>query len=159
MDVSSFLEERRATIVGAAAESLSSRNLAHYRALGPEETFRRLQRLFDLVVEGARTHQLLRILEFAQEIGRERFGAGFDFVEVQAAFSTVEEEIWRAILGGYPQAEQGHALGLVATLLGAAKDRLSSTYLSLATRTNVKSLDLQKLFSGTQNTGGGEGVR
>ena len=159
MDVATFLDERKTDIVGAAVDSLSGRGLTHYRALGPEETSRRLLRLFDLVVDGVRTRQLLSILEFAQGIGRERFDSGFEFVELQAAFSTLEQAIWRAILEGAPAADQGQALGLVATLLGAAKDRLASTYLSLATRTHVGSLDLQSLFRGTQNTGGGEGAR
>ena len=159
MDVASFLEERRTTIIEAALGSLSGRSLAHYRALGPEETQQRLERLFGHVVDGVRTKQLVAILEFAQATGRERFETGFEFIEVQAAFSTVEEQLWKAILSELPLEEQGHALGLVATLLGAAKDRLASTYLSLATRTNVTSLDMQSLFRGTQNTGGGEGVR
>jgi hypothetical protein len=67
----------------------------------------------------------------------------------------VEEAVWRAMLAAYPQTELGHALGLVATLFGAAKDRLASTYLSLATQKHVPSLDLRGLFTGTQNTGGG----
>lgn len=159
MDAATFLEERRTAIVDAAVESLSGRSLTHYRPLGEGETARRLLRLFDLVVDGVRQRQLVSILGFAEGIGRERFDSGFEFVEVQAAFSAVEEAIWRAILEGMPAADQGHALGLIATLLGAAKDRLASTYLSLATRTNVASLDLQSLFRGTQNTGGGEGVR
>jgi hypothetical protein len=47
------------------------------------------------------------------------------------------------------------ALGIVATILGAAKDKLASTYLSRATEKHVPSLDLAALFRGTQNTGGG----
>jgi hypothetical protein len=44
---------------------------------------------------------------------------------------------------------------VVATILGAAKDRLATTYLSRATETHVPTLDLTALFRGTQNTGGG----
>jgi urease accessory protein UreF len=113
--------------------------------------------LFDHVVEGAQTRDLVPILGYAEQIGKQRYESGFEFIEVQSAFNLLEEAVWRAMLAAYPQAELGVALGVVATILGAAKDRLASTYLTLATETHVPSLELGSLFRGTQNTGGGAG--
>jgi hypothetical protein len=41
-------------------------------------------------------------------------------------------------------------LGLVSTILGAAKDALARKYVSLATNTHAPSLDMQALFAGTE---------
>ena len=155
MDLGEFLADRAGAIVNEAVAAMGSRRLDHYERLGREATAARVRTLFDHVVDGARTRDLVLILDYAEQIGKQRCDSGFEFVEVQSAFNLLEEAIWRAILASYPQAELGVALGVVATVLGAAKDRLASTYLSLATRTHIPSLDLGSLFRGTQNTGGG----
>jgi hypothetical protein len=103
-----------------------------------------------------RCRHLDAVTQYAERIGNERFESGFDFVEVRSAINFLEEATWTKMLASYPQAELGHALGLVATLVGAAKDTVASTYLTRATNTHVGSLDLQSLFRGTQNTGGGQ---
>ena len=155
MEVSEFLAEHKAAIVGGAATALAGRHLRHYEDLGHEASTARLAALFDCVVDGARRKNLVPILVYAERVATERHETGFDFVEVQAAFNLLEEAIWRQMLAGYPQPELPTALGMVATLFGAAKDKLASTYLSLATEKHVPTLDLQSLFRGTQNTGGG----
>ena len=155
MDPSSFLAERAEPVIEAALAALAKRHLAHYERLGRDASARRLRDLVDHVIEGARTRNLGPVLSYAEQVGNERYDSGFEFVEVRSAFNLVEEAIWRAILDGYPVAEQGVALGVVATILGAAKDKLATTYLSRATETHVASLDLAALFRGTQNTGGG----
>jgi hypothetical protein len=69
---------------------------------------------------------------------------------VQTAFNVLEEVLWLRILKQFPPAEQGEALGLVGTVLGAGKDALARKYVSMATRTRTPSLNLQALFSGTE---------
>lgn len=155
MDPGSFLATRTDTILGSAMAAMAKHHLVHYERFGRDAAARRLRDLFDRVVEAARTHNLGHILAYAEQVGTERYESGFEFVEVRSAFNLLEEAIWRAILDGYPPAEQGAALGVVATVLGAAKDKLAATYLSRATQTHVPSLDLAALFRGTQNTGGG----
>lgn len=155
MDTASFLTERAEAIIEAALTAMTKRHLAHYERLGCEASRRKLRDLFGHVVEGARTRNLGPVLAYAEQIGNERYESGFDFVEVRAAFNLLEEAIWRAILQDCPPVEQGAALGIVATVLGAAKDKLASTYLSRATETRVATLDFAALFRGTQNTGGG----
>jgi hypothetical protein len=157
MDTSRFLTARTEPIIDAALAALARRRLTHYERLGLEASKRKLRDLFDRVVEGAQTRNLGPVLAYAEQVGNERYESGFEFVEVRSAFNLLEEAIWHAILEDCPAAEQGTALGMVATVLGAAKDKLASTYLSRATETHVPTLDLAALFRGTQNTGGGAG--
>jgi hypothetical protein len=155
MDPGSFLATRADSILGSAMAAMAKHHLVHYERLGRDGSEHKLRDLFDRVVEAAQTHNLGHILAYAEQIGNDRYESGFEFVEVRGAFNLLEEAIWRAILDGYPPTEQGAALGVVATVLGAAKDKLASTYLTRATETHVPSLDLGALFRGTQNTGGG----
>lgn len=157
MDTVSFLTARAEPIIDAALTAMTERHLAHYERLGREASRRKLRDLFDRVVEGAQSRNLGPVLAYAEQVGNERYESGFELVEVRSAFNLLEEAIWRAILQDCPAAEQGAALGVVATVLGAAKDKLASTYLSRATETHVPTLDLAALFRGTQNTGGGAG--
>jgi hypothetical protein len=92
------------------------------------------------------------MIAHAQTIARERFASGFDLSEVQTAFNVLEEAIWRRILEGLPPVDYGEALGLVSTLLGAGKDALARTYVTLASKTKAPSLQLQHLFAGTEGT-------
>jgi hypothetical protein len=155
MDLSDFLASRADDLLRQALDAVGARHLAHYQRIGRDATAERLRALIDLVVDTTRSRDLVPVLAHAERVGKERYASGVEFVEVQSAFNLVEEAMWRALLAAYPQAELGQALGIVATILGAAKDRLASTYVSLATGTHVPSLDLESLFRGTQNTGGG----
>ncbi len=47
-----------------------------------------------------------------------------------------------------PPDELAEALGLVGTVLGAAKDALARAYVSLAGKSKAPSLDLSALFEG-----------
>lgn len=68
--------------------------------------------------------------------------------------NVLEEAIWRVVLAELPVQDQGEVLGIVGTILGAAKDRLACTYVSLATRVPTRTLNLAELFHGS-----GEGDR
>lgn len=155
MSVSDFLTARADEILHTAVDGMSARRLESYERLGRDESTRRVRALLDLVIDSARTRDLVPILAHAERVGNERYRSGFEFVEVQSAFNLLEEALWRTLLSSYPQSGLAEALGLISTVLGAAKDKLASTYVSLATGSHVPSLDLNALFSGTQNTGGG----
>lgn len=73
---------------------------------------------------------------------------------MQTAINVLEEAIWRTVLAELPPEAQGAALGIVGTILGAAKDRLACTYVSLASKAPTPTLDLAELFQGS-----GEGDR
>jgi hypothetical protein len=68
---------------------------------------------------------------------------------VQTAYNVLEEAIWLRILKDLQPAQYAEALGLVSTVLGAGKDALARTYVSLASKAKAPSLNLQSLFAGS----------
>jgi hypothetical protein len=90
------------------------------------------------------------MITHAESIGRERFNAGFDLWEVQTAFNVLEEVIWTRIIKEFPAAEYAEALGLVSTVLGTGKDTLARVYVALASKSKAPTLDLRRLFTGTE---------
>ena len=102
------------------------------------------------MLDALRSRNLGPIVASAEQVARERFEAGYDLSEVQTAFNALEEATWSRIFAGLQPTQFAEALGLVGTILGAAKDALARTYVSLATNTHAPSLDLQALFAGTE---------
>ena len=131
-----------------AADALGRAHLKHYEASGPELSRRRLDDLFDLVVESLAKRTLGPICDYAQHVAEERFSAGFGIAEVQSAFNVLEEAIWHVVLAELPADDLLEAAGLVGTILGAGKDALARAWVSLATKEHVPSLDLTALFEG-----------
>jgi hypothetical protein len=153
MTLDGLLAEQRDRILTEALSALGHRHLSHYETAGSEVLRERLARLLDLTVTAVADRNLTGLLAYAESVGRERFDAGFDLLEVQAAFNVLEEALWRALVAALPPAELAEGLGLVGTALGAGKDRLAATWVELASRTHTPTLDLQALFAGTESAG------
>jgi hypothetical protein len=149
MELIAVLDDARAEILDEAAEGLKRSHLGHYEASGPEELRRRLEALFDIVVDCLRGRKLDRVIRYAEQIGRDRFTSGFGIGEVQTAFNVLEESMWHHVVAGVPTGELVESLGLLSTVLGVGKDALARTYVSLASQEHVPSLDLRALFHGT----------
>ena len=148
-DLVEMLRDRRDAIVGEAASLVQRAHLHHYEAEQPLVRSR-LDHLFDSLIATLETRDLTSIVAYAEELGRERFTAGFDLSEVQGAINGLEEAIWRRILAEFEPERYAEALGMVSTALGVAKDALARTYVSLASQTHVPSLDMKRLFAGTE---------
>jgi hypothetical protein len=149
MDLIELLEKDRARIVEEAGAALTRSSLAHYREAGHAAGRERLDRLFQLTLEGIRDRSLVPVMEYMIEVADERFHAGYAIREVQIAINVLEEAIWNHVVADVPPGELAEALGLVSTVLGAAKDSLAQAYVSLATKSKAPSLDLSALFEGT----------
>ena len=149
MDLNLMLHARKAQILAEAVRSVDRARLEHYERAGDAVVRQRLGDLLGLVMDALRNRDLGPVLAHADAVAVQRFEAGVDLSEVQAAFNVLEEILWRRILEELPAEAQAEALGLVATVLGAGKDRLARTYVSLATRTRAPSLDPQALFAGS----------
>jgi hypothetical protein len=145
MNLTQLLEQQAADMVAAANEALARTRLAHYEKAGAAEREQRLRRLYELVRQSVATRNLAGITDYAQRVAQERFTAGYDIYEVQTAFNVLEEVIWKRIIREVAPATQAEALGLVSTALGAGKDALARTYISLASRAKAPSLDLSAL--------------
>jgi hypothetical protein len=126
----------------------------HYESARPSEVRQRLESLFDHLLATLRSRDLGPIVAYAEQVARERFAGGYDLSEAQTAFNTLEEATWTRVFAALQPAQVAEALGLVSTILGAAKDALARSYVSLATNTHAPSLDLQALFAGTEGRTG-----
>jgi hypothetical protein len=146
-EVLQALEQERAPILDAACESLRH-SRTHYESAGEEVTRRRVEALYDELLGALSTHDLGSILDYAGKLAAERFDSGYDLSEVQSAFNAVEEAAWTVLCARMQPEQLAVSLGLVSTVLGAAKDALGREYVSLASRTHAPSLDLRALFTG-----------
>jgi hypothetical protein len=150
MDVVELLERDSDLIVETASETLAHSRLPHYAQAGQAAGYERLERLFQLTVQCIGARDLTPIIDYMTEVASERFYAGYAIREVQIAINVLEETIWNHIVDNVPAEELSQALGLVTTVLGAAKDALARVYVSLAGTSQAPSLDLTALFRGPQ---------
>lgn len=150
MDCAAVLRKSRSGIVDESFSIVERSHVHHYETAGEAFTRERLEGLFDLVVTALGNRNLAGVSNYAVTIARERFGQGFDIIEVQAAFNALEASMWRQIVASTPPEELAEATGLLSTVLGFGKDVLARTYVSLATQRHVGSLDLTAMFAGTQ---------
>jgi hypothetical protein len=141
------LEQDRAPIVGAAAESIRHSH-TRYVSAGPDETRRRLEALYAELLEALSSRDLGGVMDYARRLAAERFESGYDLSEVQGAFNALEESAWTVLCVRLQPQQLAVSLGLVSTILGAAKDALGREYVSLASQTHVPSLDMRALFTG-----------
>ena len=147
-EVTASLQLGSAAIVDAACRALDRSHLAHYEDVGADERRRRVQSLFEVMIVSLDQRDLAPVQRYAEAIARERFDGGFDVSEVQTAFNVLEEVTWRHVVTSTAPAGLAEAIGAVATVLGAGKDSLARTYVALATKRHVPSLDLTALFRG-----------
>jgi hypothetical protein len=152
MNTSEFLRRHRSEIVDAAEAALIRLGVRHYQAAEEGEVLRRLDGLFDHVLDSLASRDLGSMVAYAESVAEERFNGGYDLSEVQTAFNVLEESIWTYAVGILEPGQLAETLGLVSTTLGCGKDALARKYVSLATRTHVPSLDLRALFSGSEGT-------
>lgn len=150
MKTAEFLTHEHNVIVDAAEAALARMHARHYESAGASEVHRRLEALYDHLLDALRSRDLGPIVAYAEQVAQERFNAGYDLSEVQTAFNALEEATWTRVFAELQPTQFAEALGLVSTILGAAKDALARKYVSLATNTHAPSLDLQALFAGTE---------
>lgn len=148
-DVVEVITAEKDAIVDRAAAALERSNLRHYTEAGPDAARERLAQLLALALESVARRDLVPMVDYANRIARERFEAGFDIHEVQTAFNVLEEALWGCIVDAVAPRDLAQAIGLVSTVLGAGRDALACTYVSLASHQHVPSLDLSALFRGT----------
>jgi hypothetical protein len=147
-DVAGFLESRQERILASAEAAVGSRGLLHYGEHEPE-TKERLRALMHVVIDSCRERRLDAALEYASQLAHVRRSGGVPLAEVQTTINVLEEAIWRTITTDAELVDQTDGLGMVATVLGAIKDRVACGYLEQVTHHRVKSLRVDLLFEGT----------
>jgi hypothetical protein len=154
MKLETLLRESEESILDEAFSDLQRSKVRHYEKAGEAFTRERLRNLFGLVVTAIATRSLTSLSAYADHIATERFDAGFDISEVQMAFNSLEEAMWRRVVATEPPSELAEAIALLSTVLGFGKDTVARKYVSLASQKHVPSLDLRALFAGTEPSGG-----
>ena len=150
MDVAALLTQHETEILDDAYAALERSHSRLYEEAGETVTRQRLLDLCRLVVAAIRDRDLAEMSIYAEKVARERFEDGYDVSEVQAAFNVLEQAMWRRVVDATEPAELAEAVGLLSTVLGFGKDTLARTYVSLASRRHVPSLDLSALFAGVE---------
>lgn len=148
MDIVELLAKERDEVLAEATDGLRRSHLEHYEKAGLEESRKRLETLYDLVLEGIKARSALRTIRHIKSVAQERFDSGFDLREVQTALNVLEEAIWVRVLKKLPTDEIMGGLGKVSTIFGIAKDVLGRSYVALATRRSATSFDLNAFFDG-----------
>jgi hypothetical protein len=148
MDLDAILMKAEPGVLDEAYSALHRRHVTHYELAGEAFTRQALADLFGLVVTTIRTRDLAAMSTYSDEIAVERFNDGYDISEVQMAFNSLEEAMWRRVVSVEPPDDIAEAIGLLSTVLGYGKDTVARKYLSLASKRHVPSLDLSALFAG-----------
>jgi len=146
MDLKKLLKTQSPEILENALQSLNCAHLKSYSKSSQEENKKRLLNLLTLTQQCVSEKKLLPMKEYAAQIAKERFDSGFDLYEVHTAFNALEEELWNRVTKNIAPENLGEALGLISTVLGAGKEELALTYVSLASKTRTQTLDLTELF-------------
>jgi hypothetical protein len=148
MSLLTILENDSEPILAQAVDVLGRCRLEHYEEAGPALGRERLTELYRLTVSAIRDRNLAPVIDYMTQVADDRYHAGYTIREVQIAINVLEEAIWHHVVQATPPDELAESLGLVSTVLGAAKDSLARAYVSLASQTKAPSLDLSALFDG-----------
>ena len=125
MKLETLLRESEESILDEAFSDLQRSQAHHYEKAGEAFTRERLRNLFGLVVTAITTRSLTSLSAYADRIATERFDAGFDISEVQMAFNSLEEAMWRRVVAAEPPSELAEAIGLLSKVLGFGKDTVA----------------------------------
>ncbi len=134
VEISAALADARDKVVGETLAALERRDQASRDAFSPADRRRDVQQLFELVQRCVHEGRAEPIITPSQQIAADRFVAGIDLAEVQAAFTALEDVLWRHLAGTVSTGQQLETLRLVNVILGAGRDALARAYVSLAGR-------------------------
>ena len=149
MEISAVLASAQDRVVSEVVASLQRRDQAHDDASSLEQRRCDVRHLFELVLRCVHEGSAEPIITPSQQIAADRFAAGADLAEVQAAFNSLAEVLWRQVSGAFAGDQRVEALRLVNAALGTGKDALARTYVDLASRAGSP--------SGQQQAAAGEG--
>lgn len=145
------LQRERASILVQAGQLLARCHLPHYTQDGPAEAARRLERLYSVVQQSLERRNAWPIVNYAENIARQRQAGGYRLRELQGAFNAFEEAVWDHLVTSVELEHVVEAIGLLSSVLGAGKDALASAYVAAATeRQRPAPVEAAKLFRGTE---------
>jgi hypothetical protein len=151
MHLVDLIEAHSVTLVDEAATALSRVHLHHYESSGQVATRQHLHELMERLTHCLRHNTLLPMVEHAEGIAQERFHGGYGLGEIQSAFNTLEETLWRFLVREVPRDEVTDGLARMGAVLGQGKDHLALVYVDLAGRHHAPALNEKALFQGVMS--------
>lgn len=136
-EVSAVLAEARDRVVGEALAALSERDQAGCLAPSPAERHQDMEHLFDLIQRCVHEGHCEPIIGPSQQMAADRFAAGIEIAEIQAAFTVLEDVLWRYLADAVSGDQRLGTLRLVGVIFGAGRDAMARTYVSLASHPGV----------------------
>lgn len=149
MNVNQLFERESEAILSEATKALGQSHLEHYEEDGADITGKRLEALYEIVQQCLRHQSAMLMNRHAEDIAQKRFRFGFELFEIQTAFNVLEEAIWKRMATLLEPKEFAGTMALVGTILGNGKDALARTYVEMACKHKVTSLNTNALFAGT----------
>ena len=143
MEISAVLASAQDRVVSEVVASLQRRDQAPHDASSLEQCRCDVRHLFELVLQCVHEGSAESIITPSEQIAADRFAAGADLAEVQAAFNSLAEVLWRQVAGTFAGDQRLEALRLVNAVLGTGKDTLARTYVALASRAGSPSSQQQ----------------
>jgi hypothetical protein len=145
MDLVERLVGESDALVEQATSALEQARLTHYQDAGRDATRERVAALLAAVLDSLREGSPVPVVEHADRVARERYHAGYGIDEIQVAFNTLEEAIWRFLAGGPPDPDLADELGQIGTVLGHGKDQLARSYVELVAHRHAPAVDVEAL--------------
>ena len=146
--IAATLTAQRDAIVDDALRTLRAAGSTHYETLSDDELRERLGALLDHFTAAIARHDAIPVVGYAALLAGARHDRGYRLVDVQTAFNSLEQAVWRVVVEQRPAATVADDLALVTSAFGLAKDELARAYVDLAAG-GVPAVDVEALMSGT----------
>lgn len=131
MDLIELLEKFDRDILDDVVSAMARYRLKHYDG-DVKQLHRKMALLYDYVEKGVKEENVMPMVSYVEKMAEQRFISGFDLQEVQTAFNSLEEFIWKYVLENIEIGGQAEALGLISSVIGSGKDTLARTFVRLA---------------------------
>ncbi len=151
MAVITALEARSHELVDEALELLDHRLNPPYKQVDRDVLRRRLHQTMTTVTTALTERTPLPVIDYAREVARRCFHAGFLLEEVQTHFNALEETVWKFMVKEVEATHLPENLAMVASVIGAIKDELGRSYVDLAAHHRTPTINTHQLFAGTQS--------
>jgi methylmalonyl-CoA decarboxylase len=131
VDVSAVLAEAEDRVVEEAVAALAEGDQPDQHRHSAEERRRDARQLFRLVLRCVREGSAESIIAPSGRIAAHCFAAGTDLAEVQGEFNALAEALWRRADSSLAGEQRVQTIRLVNDIVGAGKDALARTYVTL----------------------------
>jgi len=142
MNLIDYLNENSDRLISETEQKLKHAHLRFYDNYNSRRLRDRLRTLHENINDSISEQRLDPMITYMDNTAAKRFNEGCNLSEVQSALDAAEEVLWENIVRDLPLLLLAENLGLITTVLGAARDAAALKYVTLATQTKVPNVDL-----------------